>query len=421
MNDNAFQTLYDTAVVGAGAAGLMAAICCRRQGLRTLLLDGREKIGAKILMSGGTRCNVTNQKVTEQDYQSEKIRSVRNVLRAFPPSRAVEFFRSLGVELVLEPGGKLFPSTHSGRTILDALMREADLRGVKLACGRKVESLQHGDGAFVLGGKDFSVKARSVILCTGGLSFPTTGSDGSGYSLARAMGHSLVETSPSLTPLLTADEDWKKLSGVTLPVKLSLSEHGKKTAEYEGSFLFTHTGYSGPSVLNISRHWIRLKDSAAAVHANFLPAVKEDAFREALAASLAGNPKMLVKNFLSARLPEKLSHTILHKAGIPADRILNQLTKAERESLVRGVFHAVLTVSGSAGYAKAEVTAGGVPLEEIEESSMESRLQPGLFFAGEIVDVDGRIGGFNFQWAWSSAEAAAQGAAGRLKNIPEKV
>jgi len=415
-NEQAVSGVYDTAVVGAGAAGLMAAIAGRKLGLKVVLLDGREKIGAKILMSGGTRCNVTNAKVTEQDFQSEKVRVVRNILRTFPASRSVDFFRGLGVELVLEEGGKYFPSTHSGRTILAALLKEAEDRNVKLITGRKVENLSHQDGVFSVEGKEFCVKARTVILCTGGLSFPTTGSDGSGYGLAQAMGHSLIETSPSLTPLLTTDDDWKKLSGVTLPVRLSLSHGGRKQAEYEGSFLFTHTGYSGPSVLNISRHWLRLGDPAAPLNACFLPGVKEDAFRASLVSSLSGNPKMLVKNFLAARLPEKLSVTLLLKAGIPADRILNQLSKAEREALIRGVYHAVLQVSGSAGYAKAEVTAGGVNLEEVDETTLESKIKPGLFFAGEILDVDGRIGGFNFQWAWSSGTAAASGARGKLKN-----
>lgn len=407
--------VYDTAVVGAGAAGLMAAISCRKLGLRVLLIDGREKIGAKILMSGGTRCNVTNAKVTEQDFQSEKIRVVRNLLRAFPSSRSADFFRQLGVELVLEPGGKLFPSTHSGRTILEALLKECETRGVKLVTGRKVEALSCQDGVFTVAGRELSVKARTVILCTGGLSFPTTGSDGSGYGLAQAMGHTLIETSASLTPLLTADEEWKKLSGVTLPVRLSLQPEGRKKTEYEGSFLFTHTGFSGPVVLNISRHWIRLKDGNVPLRVSFLPGVKEDAFREALVSSLAASPKMLVKNFLAARLPEKLAVTLLIKAGIPAERILNQLPKGERETLIRTVFHSALSVSGSAGYAKAEVTAGGVNLEEVEETTLESKIRPGLFFAGEILDVDGRIGGFNFQWAWSSGAAAAAGAAAKLK------
>lgn len=414
MTQTESSILYDTAVVGAGAAGLTAAIHSRRLGLKTILLDGREKIGAKILMSGGTRCNVTNQKVSEQDFQSERRRSVRNVLRAYPAERTEDFFRALGVELVLEPGGKLFPSTHSGRTILEALTREADFRGVRLVTGCKVDSIRRKEPFFELGGTGFSIQSRTVILCTGGLSFPTTGSDGSGYALAQAMGHSLVETSPSLTPLLTADEAWKKLSGLTLPVRISLVHEALKIAEYEGSFLFTHTGFSGPAVLNISRHWIRLKDPGAVLTIQFLPGIKEEAFRAEMGASLCAHPKMKVKNFLAARLPEKLAQTLLDKAEIPAERILNQLSKTEREALIRVLFRCGLSVSGSAGYAKAEVTAGGVRLDEVEESVMESKLQPGLFFAGEILDADGRIGGFNFQWAWSSGEAAARGARRRV-------
>lgn len=408
---------YDTAVVGAGAAGLMAAISACSQGLSVLLLDGREKIGAKILMSGGTRCNVTNEKVSERDFQSMQIRQVRNVLRAFPAPKAVEFFRKLGVELVLEPGGKYFPATHSGRTVLEALTREAARAGVRLVTGFKVENIQRTDSLFGLRAVSGEMyQAKTVILCTGGLSFPTTGSDGSGYSLAQAFGHSMIPTSPSLTPLLTADENWKSLSGVTLPVRLSLYSGKEKSAEYEGSFLFTHTGYSGPVVLNISRHWIRLNDPSAVLTANFLPHVTEDALRSVLADALKENPKMLVKNFLALELPEKLAAMLAKKAGLPENRIMNQVSREEREALVRGILRASLSVSGSAGYAKAEVTAGGVDLAEVNEAVMESRIQPGLFFAGEILDVDGRIGGFNFQWAWSSGVTAAAGAAKRVKS-----
>ncbi len=416
MQDNLAE-VADMAVVGAGAAGLMTAISARTQGLSVLLLDGREKIGAKILMSGGTRCNVTNEKVSERDFQSMQIRQVRNVLRAFPAPKAVEFFQKLGVELVLEPGGKYFPATHSGRTVLEALTREAARIGVNLVTGFKVESVQREGSVFNVKAQAGAVcQAKTVVLCTGGLSFPTSGSDGSGYALAQAFGHSLIPTSPSLTPLLTADADWKSLSGVTLPVRLTLYAGKEKNVEYEGSFLFTHTGYSGPVVLNISRHWIRLNDASAVLTANFLPALHEDDLRKALAGALSENPKMMVKNFLALELPEKLAVMLIKKAGLPENRIMNQVSREEREALVKGILRASLSVSGSAGYAKAEVTAGGVDLTEVDDATMESRLQPGLFFAGEILDVDGRIGGFNFQWAWSSGVTAAAGAARRVKN-----
>lgn len=401
--------VWDIAVIGAGAAGLITAVTARRGGLNVLLLDGKAQIGAKILMSGGTRCNLTNETVTEKDFQSDYPNAVKSAVRQLSSEEAVGFFKELGVSVVLEAGGKYFPSTHSGRTVLDAFMKEIERLGVVLKTGQKATGIVFKNSLFEISGQDFVYQAKNVVLTTGGLSFPGTGSDGTGYGLAAVFGHTMIATSPSLTPLETGDAEWKALSGVALPVRLSLLQGGKKKASYEGDFLFTHFGFSGPVVLNISRHWIRAeKTPDLKLSACFLPGLHEEAFREQIARAAAANPTVLLKTILSEFLPKRLAETILKKLRISQERILNQLKREERESLIQFIYHCPLPVTGDAGYKKAEVTAGGVNLKEVDSVTFESKLQPGLYFAGEILDADGRIGGFNFQWAWSTGFAAAR-------------
>jgi predicted Rossmann fold flavoprotein len=251
------EKVWDVAVIGAGAAGLMTAILARRGGKEVLLIDSQKQIGAKILMAGGTRCNLTNERITEKDYQSDYPNAVKSAIRQFTSEEAVSFFKELGISVVLEPGGKYFPSTHSGRTVLEAFLKEVQKAGVVLKTEQKVTGMAFRETTFEISGANFTYTARKVVLTTGGLSYPGTGSDGSGYGFAQSFGHTLVPTTPSLTPLETGDSDWKQLSGVALPVRLILKQDDKKLATYQSDFLFTHFGFSGPSVLDISRHWIR--------------------------------------------------------------------------------------------------------------------------------------------------------------------
>lgn len=429
----------DVAVVGAGAAGLMTAIQAARLGLKTLLLDGRDKIGAKILMSGGTRCNVTNRAVSEKDFHTGAPHTLRSALKAFTPEETIAFFAELGVELKLEPTGKYFPVTDRAQDVLDALVGEARRAGVELVTPHKIRHITfdptgatfgtsgsprtsnkdpHAAGRFTLFSDDGRFAAKTVVLTTGGLSFPATGSDGTGYKIAQSFGHSLVPTTASLTPLVTNDEVWKSLSGLTLPVRLSLWIGGKKTAVAEDSFLFTHFGFSGPSALDISRHWIRADrsktDPAVRLEACFFPGQKEEDTTEDLRISAGLGGKRTVRGWLDRQLPARLADALIYKAEIDPEKLLAYLKKDERVRLLGALYRSELSVSGDMGYAKAEVTAGGVDLAEVHRTTLESKLQPGLFFAGEIVDIDGRIGGFNFQWAWSSGTVAARGAAKRL-------
>ena len=411
MNMKFENKVYDVGIVGAGAAGLMTAIACARKGLRVLLLDGKEKVGAKILMSGGTRCNVTNEMVTEKDFESESIKVVRRVLRAFSSERAVEFFRELGVKLAIEEDGKYFPSTHSAKTVLDALMQEIKKLGVILQTGKKVSAVKIESSGFKMSGIDFTFEAKAVVITTGGLSHPNTGSNGSGYAIAESFGHRMVPTTPALTPLLTDDVDWTSLSGLSVPCELALWVDGKKHIAFKDPILFTHFGFSGPCVLNISRHWFRLQDAhRVEVAADFLPFVKEDELHETLIRSGKEHPNWAVRRMLIRYFPDRLVDVLIRKMAVAAETTVNQFKRDDREKLARSLKRFTLPVKDVYGYGKAEVTAGGVDLSEINPVTMESKLQPGLFFAGEIVDVDGRIGGFNFQWAWSSGFAAGNGA-----------
>jgi predicted Rossmann fold flavoprotein len=434
MNGQDRQQTADLAVVGAGAAGLMTAIQAAQLGLSVLLLDGRDKIGAKILMSGGTRCNVTNNRVEPKDYCTGAPHTVRAALAAFTPQETITFFADLGVELKLEPTGKYFPVTDRAQDVLDALIARVHRAGVRLVTGQKVRSIlfsedkknkeekagMGSDEAYFLlntGAQEFA--ARTVVLTTGGLSFPSTGSDGTGYLLANTFGHTLVPTSASLTPLLTNDPVWKSLSGITVPVRLTLWIAGKKVHETSDSFLFTHFGFSGPAALDLSRHWIRAdRAKGARVEASFFPNDKEEAASEDLRLSAELGGKRTVRGWLDRMLPARLADVLIEKAGVEPERLLSYLKKEERSALLAALFRSHLAVNGDMGYDKAEVTAGGVDLAEVNRTTLESKLRPGLFFAGEILDVDGRIGGFNFQWAWSSGTVAARGAAKRLR--PEK-
>ncbi len=411
------EPIYDCIVVGAGAAGLMTAIQCANHSVNVVLLDSKNKIGAKILMSGGNRCNVTHVVVTEKDYGTSHPRFVRNVLKNYSQEKTKDFFQDIGVNLVVEDTGKLFPSTHSARTVLNALVQECSKKKIPIKNNHKVNSLCFLNNLFLVKGEGFSLYAKTVVLSTGGLSHPTTGSDGSGYQLAQSFGHNLVETSPALTPLNLKDSDWNSLSGISFTCELTLWVDGKKKKSFKDGFLFTHTGLSGPTVLNISRDWERLrKIGKVKILANFLPDHNSEEWKQRLEKAILKFPKKNVRRFLSEIFPERFVDVLLKKISLEKNKILNQLSKQNKNNLIQGLFAYEFRPEGVVGYSKAEVTAGGVCLDEVNAKLLESFRQEGLFFSGEILDVDGRIGGFNFQWAWSSGYLVAQGVRNRLKS-----
>ena len=389
----------DVVIVGAGAAGLAAAIFARRRhpDVPVVLLDGAKKPGAKILVSGGGRCNVTNTIVEAEDFQGGSRAVVRRILREFDAARAATFFREIGVPLHEEPGGKLFPDSNQARTVLDALLAESDRRGVRLLAGRRVTEIRPG---FEVVTEEGVIPARRVVLATGGLSIPKTGSDGLGYRIAQSLGHTIVPTTPALVPLLVERGFHADLAGISLDVEISVRVEGSKPERIRGALLWTHFGVSGPAVLDASRIWLRarLEGRAVEVHVSLLPGETPESIDAWLRAGAADRPTAALSTILATRLPARLADRL---APDPAVRMAH-LPREDRRRIVESITHLPLAVSGDRGYNYAEVTAGGVPLDEVDPRTLESRKCPGLHLVGEILDVDGRIGGFNFQWAWAT-------------------
>jgi hypothetical protein len=405
------------AIVGAGAAGLATAIFAVRRGVSApiLLFEGAQRPGAKILVSGGSRCNVTNAVVSERDFSGSPPHLVRRVLRAFGVDETVAFFREIGVPLHEEEHGKLFPDANRSKVVLEALLAEVERRGVRLLAGERVlEVAARGDGFSLRTSRGEHAVAR-VVLATGGLSLPKSGSDGFGLEAARRFGHSVVPTTPALVPLLLAGSFHAALSGVAHEAELVVRDASRKPLRRTGSLLWTHFGVSGPVVLDVSRAYLRasLEGGAPVLEANLLPG-RDFAWVERELVRLAAEaPRTSVVRALARRLPQAVAQAVASDAGC-GEATLGRLTREERRRLVRGIVERPLPVAGSRGYAFAEATAGGVPLDEVDTATMQSKLRPGLFLAGEMLDVDGRIGGFNFQWAWASAWVAAGGLARAL-------
>lgn len=407
--------VWPVVVVGCGAAGMLAALFAARAGAGVLLLETRAKPGAKIRVSGGGRCNVLPSALTLEDYHTSGSRHVlRNILMSWPLDSVREFFETdLQVPLKIESTGKVFPVSEQPLDVVDALLDRLARAGVQLAAGVRVAGLErsrNGGGVrFELpahGGR--RVLARRVILATGGLSLPKTGSDGEGLAMACRLGVEMVPTSPALVPLLTADGRWKKLAGVAVPARIRAVRGERRIDEREREFLFTHRGFSGPVVLDMSRHVTAGAPGAAAVRLLVRWAGGEAGTWEN---ALRASGKRQITNVLRERLPERLAEELAAFAGVAPGRREHELTRSERQHLLQALDAFELPADGNEGYGTAEVTAGGVAMGAIDARTLECRAVPGLHVCGEILDVTGRIGGYNFLWAWVSGRRAGEAAA----------
>jgi predicted Rossmann fold flavoprotein len=407
----------DLAIVGGGAAGLATAIFAAEAAAggsgRILVLDGARSLGAKILVAGGGRCNVTHDEIKPDDFNGPR-NVVRNVLAAFDERAAVRWFASMGVELKREETGKLFPVTDSARTVLNALLRRCEALGVVIRTGTRVTRVARERDGFLVEHSGGAVRARRAVLATGGRSLPRSGSDGVGWEVARSLGHTVTPTFAALAPrVLDASRMFHvELAGVSHDVELSTFVAGKRVDRRTGSLLWTHFGISGPVVMDASRHWVIPHESGrpAQMRANLLPGQSFEAVERWLIESAASRARSSVLNAVATRLPERVAAAGLKFVGVEPGTACGQLSRDGRRALVHALTALPLPVVGHRGWNYAEVTAGGVPLAEVDFRTMESRIAPGLFLAGEILDCDGRIGGFNFQWAWATGFLAGRGA-----------
>ncbi len=403
---------FDAIVLGAGAAGLMAAIHAAERGRRVLLLEKGKKPGVKILMSGGTRCNIThdcdNRGIVEAFGPNGKF--LHSALANFGVKETIAFFEAEGVATKIEDTGKIFPVSDRALDVLNALLRRLGRTSATLTLQEPARDISAINGGFRIDTDKRSLNCQSVVITTGGLSFPGCGTTGDGYGFAMKFGHTIVPTRPALVPV-TVQPTWiKELQGITLPdIGLKVLEETKALTARRGSTLFAHFGLTGPAPLDVSRaisgHGAPTK---LILEADLLPNMKEPAVEEFLRIETVANGKQLLAGVMSSLLTRRVCDQLLQVCGLPLDRRAAALSKVDRQKLVAAVKHLRLPVRGTLGYEKAEVTAGGVSLDEVDSRTMQSKRHPGLYLAGEVLDLDGWIGGYNFQSAWSTGWLAGQ-------------
>lgn len=400
-------------VIGAGAAGLLCSAKAAERGFDVILVEKMQRPGRKLMITGKGRCNVTNAAFELEDLISNvptNPRFLYSAFSSFMPYDTMALFEELGVPLKTERGNRVFPVSDKAVDIVDALVHYAKSNGVKLVNGRAAafERIENRITAVILEDKT-RINCDSVVLCTGGRSYPLTGSTGDGYALARSVGHTVTKIKPSLVPLVSDDAFIPDLQGLSLKnIELSLFENGKKIYADFGEMLFTHFGLSGPVVLSASSHIRNMQGANYYVSLDLKPALDEKTLDNRLLRDFSEQINKDFINSLSKLLPKKIIPVIVLRSGIKPDEKVNQITREQRLGLVRLIKGFTVNISGFRPVEEAIVTSGGVEVKEIDPKTMRSRLVENLSFAGEIIDVDAYTGGFNLQIAFSTASLAAE-------------
>ena len=399
--------IYDCIVIGGGPAGLFAAITAAKNGSRVLLLEKNDRLGKKLLITGKGRCNVTNNCDSQEVLRNipRNGRFLYSALDAMPPQKVMDFFESHGCPLKTERGNRVFPVSDKAQSVLDCLHGQLRSSGVTVRTARVREILTEDGAVSGVRTDTETLEARHVILATGGLSYPTTGSTGDGFAMAKALGHNVTPTEGSLVPLEVAGDDCPDMQGLSLRncgVKL-LNAKGKVLYKDFGELLFTHFGVSGPTVLSASCH---LKGEGCRLVIDLKPALEESKLDERIQRDLEMYKNRSMENALTDLLPRSMIPVVLRRLDIDPQLQANSLTRQKRRGMVELLKAFSLEITGKRPVAEAIITSGGVKVSEIDPKTMASKLVPGLYFAGEIIDCDAYTGGFNLQIAWATAYAA---------------
>ena len=399
--------MFDGIVIGGGPAGMFAAITAAQNGQKVLLLEQNDRLGKKLLITGKGRCNVTNHCTAAEVLQNvpRNGRFLYSAMDACPPQQIMEFFESHGCALKTERGNRVFPVTDRSSSVLDCLKNVMRHSGVTVRTARvKGVSTLNGAVCGVRTEQEY-LECRWVILATGGLSYPATGSTGDGYRMAQALGHTIVPAQGSLVPLETAGNDAQRMQGLSLRNVVVKLVNGKGKVLYKdfGELLFTHFGISGPTVLSASCH---LKGEDCKLIIDMKPALDEGKLNDRILRDLEMYQNRSMENALTDLLPRSMIPVILERCGIDPSLQANSLTKQLRRQLLETIKGFTLEITGKRPVAEAIITSGGVKVSEIDPKTMQSKIVPGLYFAGEIIDCDAYTGGFNLQIAWATAYAA---------------
>ncbi len=403
---------YDIIVIGGGPAGMFSAITAAAQGKKVLLLERNDRLGKKLLITGKGRCNVTNNCSGQEILQNvpRNGRFLYSAMDSFGPGSVMEFFEQNGCPLKTERGNRVFPVSDLSRSVLDTLQKALRKWNVQVCTGRVKEILTENGCVHGVRTEKDCFYAPRVILATGGVSYPTTGSTGDGYDMARDLGHTVVEPQGSLVPLETAGTDCQDMQGLTLrnvAVKL-VNAKGKVLFKDFGELLFTHFGVSGPTVLSASCH---LKGEGCRLIIDLKPALEENKLNDRILRDLDMYQNRAMENALTDLLPRSMIPVVLRRLGIDPAMQANSLTRIKRRELVELLKGFSVEIVGKRPVSEAIITSGGIKVAEIDPKTMESKLVPGLYFAGEIIDCDAYTGGFNLQIAWSTAHASGMAAA----------
>ncbi|MCA9383756.1 NAD(P)/FAD-dependent oxidoreductase [Candidatus Dojkabacteria bacterium] len=424
---------YDLIIVGGGAAGMMAAISCKRQypEYKVLILDRTFALGRKILVCGAGRCNITNinlSKEAKNRYYGARTDFVMSIINQFKYEDIVKFFNELGVELYVERKtsiGKLFPVTNQAKTITEMLTDEINRIGIDVHLNHEVTKVHKESEGFKLEVKDISdennnpeikfYNTEKLIISAGGKSYPALGSNGTGYNIAQDLGHSLIEPIPSALPLEGKNSLSHEIQGTKLEAEVTSIIQGKAIKTRTNDIMFTQYGVSGPAVLDVSREISvflnREGGKEAELKINLLPGYDAHSAQEMLEQRWRKRPEQTVEKSLFGLFPNKVSSAILNVIHIQKDKLVSQLNDQEKSSISKTLTSYMVTITATRGWNEAEFTAGGINTKEVKPHSLESKVVPNLYFCGEILDVDGDVGGFNLSWAWSSGFVA-----GKLQN-----